>query len=372
MKILFIKQSILLLLTLGLSSLANAETKKTSHRILFTSCIEQYLPQPLWQDVQASQGDMLLLIGDNVYADSGDPEILKRSYDKLNANPGFQEVKKIMPVSGTWDDHDYGLNDAGREHPGKDNAQKAFLDFFEVPQDSPRRQQQGIYHSHMLGEPGKRVQIILLDTRYFRGPLNKNAEWLHNIYRYSPSQESEQVLLGEAQWLWLEQQLREPAELRIIVSSIQLGANNHGSERWETLPKEKQRLFDLIKQTDAKGILFISGDRHLSQLMQISPQESGLPYPLYDLTSSSFNKSVETILASKIHPLIYDNFSLSDFLTSLITTKTPRQVYKTIYDDNFGVIDINWQSENPRIELSLIGEGGKKLLVHTLHLNELQ
>src|SRR5690606_8174573 len=115
-------------------------------------------------------GDMLLLIGDNVYANSGDPKILKNSYDKLKNQPGFQKIKKIMPVSGTWDDHDYGLNDSGGEHEGKDNAQKAFLDFFEVPEDSPRRQQQGIYHSHMLGEAGKRIQIILLDTRYFRGP----------------------------------------------------------------------------------------------------------------------------------------------------------------------------------------------------------
>lgn len=345
-----------------------AETQK----ILFTSCIEQNLPQPLWQEMEKVGGDMLLLIGDNVYADSGDPKILKNSYDRLKNQPGFQKVKKIMPVSGTWDDHDYGLNDSGREHEGKDNAQKAFLDFFEVPEDSPRRQQKGIYHSHMLGEAGKRIQIILLDTRYFRGPLNKNAEWLDHIYRYSPSEASEQVLLGEAQWLWLEQQLLEPAELRIIASSIQLGADNHGSERWGALPKEKQRLFDLIKKTDAKGILFISGDRHLSELMRIDPKESGLSYPLYDLTSSSFNKSIEKILAEKVHPLLYDYLPLARISNALVTTKTSRQIYHTIFEDNFGMIAIDWQKGNPLIELSLIGEGGEKLLSHTLSLEELQ
>lgn len=353
---------------LTLSFNAYAETQK----ILFTSCIEQNLPQPLWQEMEKVGGDMLLLIGDNVYADSGDPKILKNSYDRLKNQPGFQKVKKIMPVSGTWDDHDYGLNDAGGEYAYKDNAQKAFLDFFDVPEDSPRRQQQGIYHSHMLGDAGKRIQIILLDSRYFRGPLNKNSEWLHNIYRYSPSEESEQVLLGEAQWLWLEQQLLEPAELRIIATSIQLGADNHGSERWGALPKEKQRLFDLIKKTEAKGIIFISGDRHLSELMRIDPRESGLSYPLYDLTSSSFNKSVERILVDKVHPLLYDYLPLAKISNALVTTKTHRQIDHTIFEDNFGMIAIDWQKENPLIELSLIGEGGEKLLSHTLSLEELQ
>lgn len=58
----------------------------------------------------------------------------------------------------------------GRNTPKKKESQQLFLDFFEVPKDSPRRLQEGVFHSEIIGKPGQRVQIILLDTRYFRSP----------------------------------------------------------------------------------------------------------------------------------------------------------------------------------------------------------
>lgn len=352
MKKYFFTQALLFLFILMFSCALSAQetidqTKAT--RILFLSCIDPDFPQPLWKEVNEAGADIVLLIGDNIYADSGDPQILKRNYDSLNAQPGFQQLKKSTPISGIWDDHDYGINDGGREFEGKHAAQKAFLDFFEVPDNSPRRQQEGVYHSLMLGEENKRVQIILLDTRYFRSPLNMNSWIWYYIDRYDPSTDEEQAMLGEAQWAWLEQELQKPAELRIMVSSIQFAANNHGFERWEELPKEQQRMYDLLKKTQAKGVIFISGDRHLSEFMKINTKDSGLNYPLYDFTSSSFNHSIS-----------------NKFLSA-----TERQIGEAIFEDNFGIIDIQWLDE-PIIEVKLQGADEKPYLEKIIHLKELQ
>ncbi len=326
-----------------------------STRVLFLSCINQDYPQPLWDELHQANGDAILFIGDNVYADSGDPQILKEEWGRLEAQEGFQKVRsqakaKDAPFTGTWDDHEFGLNDGGREFEGKHNAQTAFLDFFEVAQDSPRRKQEGVYHSLMMGEGDHSVQLIMLDTRFFRGPLNKNAWFRKYTQRYDANTDDmEQVMLGEKQWSWLEQELQKPAKIRIIASSVQFAADNHGFEGWWTLPKESQRMLELIKKTEANGIIFISGDRHLSELMKISQKESGVNYPIYDLTSSSFN-------TSKWNPLHAD---------------TKRQVQEPVFEDNFGAIDIFWQAQEPYLELKLIGENSHSWLSHTVKLKDL-
>lgn len=68
-------------------------------------------------------------------------------------------------------------------------------------------------------------------------------------------------ILGEAQWTWLEKQLQAPAQIRIIVSSIALVAEDCGYEKWMNFPHERQRLFDLLKKSQSTGVLVISGDQ---------------------------------------------------------------------------------------------------------------
>ena len=99
--------------------------------------------------------------------------VLKAKYEKAAAVPGYQKLLKTCPVLATWDDHDYGKNDAGVEYPQKDQSQQLFLDFYGIPKDSPRRTQKGVYDSVTYGPEGKRVQIIVLDLRYFRSPLKR-------------------------------------------------------------------------------------------------------------------------------------------------------------------------------------------------------
>ena len=98
------------------------------------------------------------------------------------------------------------------------------------------------------------MQVILLDTRSFRSPLRPTDQrGAPGKERYLPDPDPAKTMLGEAQWAWLRAQLQQPAELRLIVSSIQVLAEGHGWERWGNLPRERERLFELIAATGAEG-----------------------------------------------------------------------------------------------------------------------
>lgn len=138
-------------------------------RIALGSCARQNLEQPIWDPIVAAKPDLFLFLGDNIYGDSKDIQVLRSKYAQLAAKPGYQRLKATCPILATWDDHDYGADDAGAEYPLKVESQKLFLDFFDEPVDSPRRQREGIYDAKVFGPSGQRVQILLLDTRDFVG-----------------------------------------------------------------------------------------------------------------------------------------------------------------------------------------------------------
>lgn len=305
-------------------------------RIAFGSCVKQDRPQPIWDSVIAYRPQVFLMIGDNIYGDTDDPEILKLKYNMLGADPGFTRLRQTCPLLAVWDDHDYGVNDGGREYSIREESQRIFNDFFQVPLDSPRRSRPGIYDSVYFGPAGRRVQVILLDTRYFRSPLKQlPAEERQGRGPYAADDDPQATMLGEEQWAWLAEELKRPAEIRIIASSIQVAAAEHGWEAWATMPLERQKLMEVIRQSGARGVLMISGDRHLAELSRIEPQESQLDYPLYDLTSSSINQ-----------PSGGGNES---------ETNT-RRVGEHYLEVNFGTISIQWPEsteQSPRVTLAI-------------------
>ena len=128
-------------------------------------------------------------------------------------SPASSSSAKPAPLLATWDDHDYGENDAGFEYPLKVESQKLFNEVYSVPEDSPRRQRPGIYDAQIFGPEGKRVQVILLDTRYFRSKLRSWAKGERPPGRgpYQPHEdEADVTMLGEAQWKWLKEELKKP------------------------------------------------------------------------------------------------------------------------------------------------------------------
>lgn len=327
-------------------------------RIAFGSCANESRPQPIWDSINELNPQLFIFTGDNVYADTADPVKLRRSYEELAAIPGFAKLREICPVIGTWDDHDYGKNDAGAEFEGKEAAKEAFMEFFGTPEDSPLRRRGGVYDAKIYGPEGKRVQVILLDTRWFRGPIRKmtkdelraaRAESGKKVGRYLPDEESDSTILGEEQWAWLAEELKKPAELRLLVSSIQVLALDHGWEKWGNLPKERKKLLDLIRD-NATNVVILSGDRHSSDISLLPPETDGGPfYPLYDITSSGLNQTGLTDEPNRF-----------------------RVAGEEVYNQpNFGWVEIDWDQEDPAIKLEIRDLDGKvvrevQTTLHTL------
>lgn len=245
-------------------------------RVAFGSCNRSDLPQPLWTPILAHQPDLWIWTGDIVYGDTQDMAVLAGKYASQLANPGYRALVSKTRVIGTWDDHDYGVNDGGKEYPQKAESQQLLLDFLGVGSDDPRRLQEGVYSSYVLGEPPRQIKVILLDVRYHREKPGPAAD-----------------ILGEAQWAWLEQELsRSQAQLNLIVSGTQVLPEQHEWERWAAYPAARQRLLALIVAARKDGVILLSGDRHFAEFTV--HKEPGF-YPLYEVTASGLTHYWETM-----------------------------------------------------------------------------
>jgi alkaline phosphatase D len=321
---------ILVLAAIAFSSASRADDRPIE-RIVFGSCAGQDRPQPFWGPVNALHPDLFVFLGDNVYADTVDPVALRHVYALLGEQSGYRQLRRTTTVMATWDDHDYGYNDAGEEHPRKAESQEVFLDFFGVPADSPRRRQKGVYNAAIYGPPGRRVQVILLDMRYFRSPLKKAKKWWQG---YVPDDDPKKTFLGDEQWAWFHRQLRQPADLRFIGSSVQVVALDHPFEKWGNFPLQRERLFREIREAGARGVVILSGDRHHGEL---SVLPGAIGYDLYDITSSSFNKPEPPAPRRDGKPAPPE--------------PNRYRVGPTVYDANFGVVNIDWHARALSLEI---------------------
>jgi alkaline phosphatase D len=291
------------------------------------------MPQPIWDAVLAWRPELFVFMGDNVYGDfnSADATGLREAYAATRQIAGYQKLRETVPHLAIWDDHDYGSNDGGANFAHKAVSKSLFLDFWKAAATDVRRTREGIYESRVIGPPGKRVQVILLDVRWFRSPLRiTDQRGAAGKQRYLPDSDPAKTMLGAAQWAWLAEELRKPAELRLIVSSTQVLAEGHGWERWGNFPLERQKLFDTIHDSGAKGVVFVSGDRHIGALYREQP--AGL-YPLHEMTSSGLN-------------MVYWNAK----------EPGPNRLGELYAGANFGAVDIDWRERN--LTLALRDESG--------------
>lgn len=258
-------------------------------KIGFGSCLKQNKPMPIFQSIKSENFDVFLMIGDNVYGDSKTEDLkeLKSAYKRQKQN--FDKMKLGFPFEAIWDDHDYGLNDAGKEYLFKESSKSLFLDFWDISLDDPRRFREGLYHDVSMTFEGKKIQIIFLDTRTFRDNLKPSDErGAPGKERYIPYEDSSLTILGAEQWEWLRKKISEPTDYRIIASSIQFIPVGHGWECWNNLPYERNRLINLINSSNMKHTLVISGDRHRGGLYQLKTDQGNI---ISEMTSSSLNAS---------------------------------------------------------------------------------
>ena len=176
-------------------------------------------------------------------------------------------------------------------------------------------------------------------------------------------------MLGEGQWAWFERRLREPAEIRVVISSIQLIPTEHGSEKWDNFPKERTRFLELLRRTQATGVVVISGDRHLAELSALTPAD-GVPYPLYDLTTSGLN----LVVPKKPEPKVGE---AKEPETKPAAPKKPQvnryRLHERIYTgSNFGLLRMQWDGPNPSLRLEACGLEGQVVISRDIPFAELR
>lgn len=150
-------------------------------------------------------------------------------------------------------------------------------------------------------------------------------------------------MLGVVQWQWLEQQLLQPADVRLIVSGVQVVAEGHGWECWGNFPAEQARLFDLIRSTQAKGVVFLSGDRHIGALYR---QPRAGTYPLYELTSSGMTHA-----------------------WAQAKEAGPNRLGELVTQNHFATINVDWSAR--RLVMGIKGEQGQTLRQETITMADL-
>jgi alkaline phosphatase D len=271
--------------------------------------------------------DVWIWLGDNIYGDSKDQEVLKAKYDKQKSNELYQKLLEKTKVFGIWDDHDFGLNDGGKEFEGKEDSKLVMFDFLDVPETNPAYHRKGTYQSYDLALKDVDIKLLLLDSRYFRdNPIKMNGQYQPNLNG---------TILGEEQWTWLGEMLRnDSADVTLIGNGIQIIPEDHRYEKWANFPSERARLFDSINVSGINNVILLSGDRHLSELSKLDVE--GMASPLYEITSSGLTH-------------VYSNFQGE-------TNK--HRVGEVVAEKSFGLLEIEKDTVGLKVILKFMGDDG--------------
>jgi alkaline phosphatase D len=366
----------------GSSTTTTGSTPSRTTTIAFGSChknSKSSVPS-IWESI-VQEGPLLdafVWTGDAMYPPYKDITTGRKHYGPTSPRTiamGFEELKvnttigytllldKQIPIYGTWDDHDYGGNDMGKNIPNLYERQQIFWEFLGYqPHTHP-----GVYHSIILNsvhdsnnekdkDMGKEnINLILLDTRSFRDehcipsmahkhPLGNiiacTTRWLTaglHLWKYSKLWRRQEEtceyaqMLGHDQWEWLETQLlTSTADLNIIVSSVQVWTTNPAMESWGQFPKEQERLWNLLERhysrRGPKGpVIFLSGDVHHGEV-------SGQPGFL-EVTSSGLTHHCgqPKVYGRLCRPLL-ENFAEHRFRNDAFYIGL-----------NYGLLQVDWQ-----------------------------
>ena len=325
------------LVTLLVSSMLANFTIAENYKIAFGSCLDQENPQPIWNSIYKEDIDSFVFLGDNVYGDisSGKLNKMREAY-KLQSKmiPSWLFKKNVEMI---WDDHDFGENDGGTSYPLKQEAQKLYLDFWKIPNNDIRQQRDGIYANKIIYIDNFIINLILLDTRYFRSDLKK-TKGLKPVYL--KNEELNATILGDKQWSWLMEVMKIKSDLTIVATSIQLLPTEHRFEKWSNFPSDHFKLKKLLK-SQSRPIIVISGDRHQGAIYN---DEN-----IYEITSSSLNKTISSILR---RPKELDKYMLGEMFAG----------------ENYGLITIN--TNKKIIDLEIKDINGNMVLHKKLNLKK--
>lgn len=278
--------------------------------------------------------DMMLWLGDNVYLREVDwfsrSGILYR-YTHTRSLPEFQPLLGSVHNYAIWDDHDYGPNNSDRSFRQKQNTLEAFKLFWGNPTFG------------INGKPGittmfqwADIDFFLLDNRYYRSPNDRST--------------TERAILGAEQVDWLIDALTaSAAPFKIIVMGGQFLSPVTYSENYSNFSEERNRIIRLITQEEINGVIFLTGDRHHSELTKFGRPNQ---YPLYDLTISPLTAGPHTTAEEEPNYL-----------------RVPGTL---VMERNFAMLEVGGPGADRILKISVFNSAGNKLWTQTIRANDLK
>lgn len=237
--------------------------------------------QDIFIPMAKEDADMMLWLGDNSYLREADWSseyglYYRHQYDKSSAY--LQCLLSAMNHYAIWDDHDYGPNNADRGYDMKAQSTQAFKDNW--GNKTYGNGKEGIYHHFEWMD----AEFFMMDNRSFRA------------YNELPDNATDKPYLGREQLEWLKASLLTSSpkfNFRFIAVGNQVLNPENGFEGYRHYEKEWQELMDFITENKISGVIFLSGDRHMTEMIQIKPKGF---YTLYDVTCSPLSSRAFTTI----------------------------------------------------------------------------
>ncbi|MES2690548.1 MAG: alkaline phosphatase D family protein [Bacteroidota bacterium] len=287
------------------------------------------------------KSDFMLWLGDNVYtreADFGSESGLKYRYQHTRADKNLQPFLASRHHYATWDDHDYGNNDACKTYSLKEVTRQLFQDYW--ANKTYGQNAQGVYSMFSYSD----ADFFMLDDRWFRD------------YQFiSEKTNPDKTQLGEVQIQWLFNNLSQSrAAFKFVVVGGQFLNEHTTKESYNFYKTERGRILDFIIENKISGVVFLTGDRHLSELIKNEAVQPALGYSLYDFTCSAISSRTSDI--SKL-----DEFT------------NPTRVANTlVMENNFGNISISGAKGKRVLTLQCFDKNGLLKWEHKIGQDELK
>lgn len=230
-----------------------------------------------WQAISKENPEYILFVGNTVQTEKIDtttntvtnPEILwNRNVDLRRKLPIFFQ-EKLIPIHAIWDDKDYGLYHGNTTYNYKEESQEIFRAFWaqELAEDSWSK---GPGVSGVLNQGD--FNLYFLDGRSFR------------------SEDSDSSHLGELQSTWFYSKLKEEETPSLVIKGDPFFGTHRSFQSFErNHPKDFDQFVAELKKIPTPFV-FISGDRHLSEIMQFPRSLFGKPS--FELTAGPINGSI--------------------------------------------------------------------------------
>lgn len=296
-------------------------------RVVALCCMDPSEARPAFDAMLRYGPDAALVLGNMIAADADDFDDLNRAYEVLTRVRGLRLLRQNALTMPIWDAEDFSMKGySDRRNAYKADLRYHFLDYWNEPYTTERfYRTDALYGELRFGQSPYDVQVLMLDTRWHRAPLNKQnwfaAQWQYWWHERGPwPVAATGELLGEQQWQWLAAKLAEPAGLRIIASTVPVLNDADGFDSWALFPAERERLLKLL--TPLTNTVIVSGGRGFGEINYAQDAQ------LWEVVTGSVNQPSPFIPANSYR----------------------RGAAST--DSRYASIEMTWEAAEPRVILA--------------------